>query len=310
MATYYVATTSNNGSDSNDGTSSSTPWLTIGKANTSATNGDTIYLIGHATEYIPFAEVYFTKGFIFKAYNKTEAREWTKGDTYPKPKIGNAILSGNYGFYIQTSASLLFEFHNVWFNNLSTRWLLTYELNGQSLGSRWKLYNCDFSGITLNGGGSLFLSSTSATTAEDPGFWLIDCKIWDIKCDNSTERIITASYVGYNRMDNCTVYLKDQGAANTLGYFWYLQQGGSGRVVINDSIIRSERAFQFTYSDSSASDTYLNVNGLAMSGIHTTYCPNLPARVDITADPEFVSPGSNPPNFNLNPTSPCLGTIV
>lgn len=311
MATLYLATASNGGSDSNNGTTALTPWLTFGKVQTSGTSGDTVYVIGHASETFTFATVQWNKAFTFRAYNLTEDREWQKGDSYPRPKITNDGVSLDYGWYMVGNVTL--NMYNLWFDNIYCTYIFSQELNANFPNSRFRYYYCDFSRITLSGSYACLMNCSQAypdgSSATDPVHWMVSCRLWDFGSPDGSGQVFQARYRGFIRMDNTTVYLKDKGSGLMVLRFWYLQAFGSGRVVINNCIVRIMRATEFTYSDTAATDTYLNVNGLAMNSlVATTYATNLPARVTTSADPLFISPDSHPANLNLRPDSPCIGT--
>lgn len=309
MATYYLATASNGGSDSNNGTAVGTPWLTFAKVANSGVDGSTVYVIGHATETFAtpvYSTVQWSKGFIFRGYNLDENRELTGGDTYPLPKVTNSAVHESYNFY--SGGNKLMEFHNIWFDNIDSYRPFSFEGNGNFQNARFKFYNCNFSRFNISGGSyaAMFASSTYTSTATDPGFYLEGCNMWDIGSSDGNGMIVVSSYAGVHHFKNVSVYLKDKGAGTSLNTFWYLQNYGNDRVVMDNVIIKSDRTIQFTYSDAYATDTYNTVHNVAFSGLSYVYAPLLVSKIDITADPQFMDITSDIPNLNLKPSSPCF----
>jgi len=109
-ATYYVDTDSVGGtaSDSNNGTATNTPWLTISKANSTATAGDTVYLrAGTYSEYI-------------NPSNSGTSGNPITFQRYSSDAEYSVILSASYGAYWTTKDYITID--GIYFYNNTSRW--------------------------------------------------------------------------------------------------------------------------------------------------------------------------------------------
>ena len=179
MATVYVSSTGNDSNTYVQAQSSATPWLTIGKANTSATTGDTIVLLNGT---LTWENITFTKSFTISGQTQGSAiidggggaKKWifsTGATTMPIKDIvfQNAIISINNPYFDCQVATLDLQFTRCTFKSINlTSNAGASGIVGQTNGfgqipNNISFTNCLFYSITTTGANSRYIKLTSWT---------------------------------------------------------------------------------------------------------------------------------------------------
>jgi hypothetical protein len=280
MATYYI-----NADSGNDSTGSGTavaPWKTLSKANTSATNGDTI-IFQAAVAHYTWATITLNTGMTL---------------TGPTPTAAGfgAILDG-----AATVVAFAFQqgtFNNLRFTNVAQS---TASALFNSVAGYTSIFNfCQFDNmsyfVAVAGTATMFYSSGIA------GFAFNFCSFYNISVNAVSTGSNTGPFRGNNGIFTVTM----------TGCSWYFQSGHgmscfdwSGAfayTMVNCIFQNAGTAFTtwIHFSGPATVPTYScfknlsGLSGLTLTGTGT-----------ITSDPLFVNPVSG--NLNLQPTSPCIG---
>ena len=277
---YYI--NADTGNDSTGDGTSSLPWITISKAHTEATTGDTIICQSSTASY-SFADQTFAKDLTFEGESLTPADQTFDG--------GSAVVGWNHAGYIINLYNLKFT---GWGNTSKTLHNII-QVNDEIM----TFQNCIWDG-KLNT--LLFYSIfTPQGGNESSNINVISCLL--ILDSGSTTNAPMINYGGsinsYINFISCTIYISGTGTQN---YYFFTLGNGKGIVVLKNTIIYNVTARNII----SAGASYLENSYSCVYNM-----TNAPAGTDnITTDPLFVD-GANG-NFNLRQTSPCLdtGTIL
>jgi hypothetical protein len=289
VATVYLnADTGDNSRTYVQAQSPTTPWLTIAKCNTSATDGDTIILQDSVATYL-WTSITFTKGFIIQGQQDdasgaildgaSVAGTWdipsNKTFSLSKLTIRN-IVNPIYGpFWIIGGAPGIVNFEStnciyksIKFGSGSNISFLTdfnNAYNGTHTFNRCTFIDMERSG---SGVGMFFLSGSGGTINHN----LINCTFYWRSGLSSPVAVVTIKGSGTRiaTIKNC------------------IMKNDSGATIDVDS--GSGGTFTYSYSDFHQMSSVPSGTGV------------------ITSDPLFVSVADN--NFNLRPTSPCINTGV
>ena len=197
MATYYI--NADSGNDTTGDGSSALPWLTFGKAHTSATTGDTVILQPASAVYT-FASVTFAKSLTVKA-----------------AAIGDAIFDGTAGAAAWTTGIYSLTLQNLVFMNVTTNQFGMFYLSGTA--SRDVIVqNCIFRDIILgaNNNSAAIITNLAPSSQITQNVLLVACSFENITTPYSgiDTQIATmsnnsnpnGSAINFN-MINCGVYL-------------------------------------------------------------------------------------------------------
>jgi hypothetical protein len=284
MAIYYISTT---GSDSNNGTSSATPWLTISKGNTTAISGDTVNV---AAGGYTFSSMVISKQVTWVGATPTSAGLTTILDG------GGAHVQ--WGFTIVTNQ--VASFSNFLFRNVgqTSNAAVFASSNFQNT---INFTNCIFTnmGLRCGAGGSGFGLMSGAQTGVN-NMNLTACLAYNLFTATSSSvaaPIFDSNVVNYT-LNNVTIYHSATGSAALVGLF----RRNSSPFIVNmkNCISHSTTTLPFgSYTTANVSySTHYQISSVPTgTGL-------------LTGDPMFIDATNG--NFNLQPSSPCsdAGIIV
>lgn len=289
MTTYYISPT---GNDTTGNGSNATPWLTISKAHTSASSGDTIICKDGTYTWVTQA---FSKSLTIRAENTllaifdgaSSALNWQPSvdTTISGIRFTNATGAANVPiFRLEVSATL--TFNSCRFDTLL--------IHGTSNAGQGGLI-----GTGLGGSGS-------------PIFVLNLCIIDDVYMMSTA----TENYLLSGRLDvvnrivtytltNCALYFVNASSQRVQKILMkstsFVSSGANIVSTIKNCIVHNNTGNALSYSTGASGI----VNTLTNSCFYNiTGVPSGTALV--TSDPLFVDPAND--NFNLRPTSPCVNT--
>lgn len=290
MATYYI---SPSGNDSTGSGTSGEPWLTISKAHTSTSGGDTIICKDGTYTWASQA---FTKILTIRAENTGlvifdgagAALQWfVQADvTLTGLRFTNATGATNQPVF-RAEISLTFTFNYCRFDAIQVHGLAnggTGGLFGQNLGGTgspiFAVNACIFDDVYM-------MSSSS-------DYYLFGARL------DVVNRVITYT------LTNCVLYFSVS-SSQRVRFLWYKAFPASGAnvvITVKNSII---------YNNTGSTLTYSSGSGITSALSYSCFCniTSTPAGTAlITSDPLFIDAAND--NFNLRPTSPCIntGTLV
>jgi hypothetical protein len=296
VATYYI-----NASTGNDTTGSGTagsPWLTVSKAHTMASDGDTVVLQSTSSTYNHTSALTFTKSLTIQGEEDDASGAVIDGG-----------LSATIGTWLLNTANKLLTIKNLTFQNI-INWDSGYgilKIGAASGTTEIALENCIFKSTNQLGAGGVFAASDAAAVIYRLKNVLID----NVHSNAATGSIFqfTGSSSGskYVYIQNSTLY--NNRSSNYVKYVFYNSTFLNRNVYLTNAIVRDEHeAVLFTNNeiDGGGGGT-LSIEYSCVSGLDTgTYSPPTLDTGSISSNPLFVDPGNS--NFNLRPTSPCLNT--
>ena len=287
MSTYYI--NADSGSDSTGTGTSVNPWLTITKAVTGSTAGDTIILQA--------ASNYYTFPYYLWSGGGSGARTFT-ASVSGTVKVGG----GSYDAY-WTLAAGNHIFNNIDFcdftstnTNTTTALFNFYPGVGTATFNNCRFYNLN--SVILYMGGIFGLTGGSGSS-----FILNRCTIYNVCHTQGFTLFTTSSSHTLNvTMYNCVVsILSTEQMSTALFRLNYSSSSGTINFTAKNNIFKlggSALAFKVggTFN---ATTSYNCYNG------SWTSLPTL-GTGDITTDPLFLDETNR--NFTLRPTSPCINT--
>ena len=293
MATVYVSPT---GSDSNtyvQAQSSATPWLTIGKCNTSATTGDTV-IIRAGT--VTWSSITFTKVFNFQ------------GET-ADPTLYIISASGGNAQWILAAGTNTFKWL-TFTSMVRTATEVPFKLTPAAT-STITFTTCILKSITLKNNDSGQTAGLISTSGNGGGASLIvsisfvNCLIYDIS-DVGTDGVYRSVFGANNNstagayaliLTGCTIGITVTGA-NELNEVFAFQFNSTGTITTKNCIFFSTSSLPWK---SDTTSTYTCTYTCAYNLTSPTAGTG-----NITSDPLLVDAVNG--NLNLRPTSPCIGT--
>ena len=301
MATVYLNSVT--GNDSNtyaQAQDPSTPWLTFGKVNTSATTGDTVSV---AAGTYNFATVAWSTAKVFTIVGAALVNG-----------MPTTILDGASASRQWTGLSATWNISNIMFQNIIGADNITILKTNTTNTTIITFTNCVFKliqvdGTTSEGGvfGTLG-SGTNATTIN-----LVSCLFIDLqRVAGKTGYVLYCRGGGNNtftiNVTSCTLYFLTAGTSVVNNIFKMYSDPGTGNLnlTIKNTIVYNATGLTLTShtlqvtggsgvatSTRTYSDYYLVTGATAGTG-------------NIITDPLFIdAPNAN---FNLRPTSPCIGS--
>lgn len=301
MATVYVSPT---GSDSNtyaQAQSRATPWLTIGKCNTSATTGDTIVCLSGTHTW---ATVAFTKSFTIQA------------DVNPTGGVSvaatwNTIFDGAGAGVIWRISGQTLSITGIEFKNqISADNSEVFGTNANSC--TLTATNCKFTDIQTSAGNfggassALFFCNTNTggilfnLTCQNCTFQNVRRASGSLGILNTIFGSRSASNAHSVTFTNCVFYLPE--ATYPLQALFNVAASNTITLAFKNNIVHTNSAVRWIVTSGAAfyasSVTYSDLYNMASS-------PTLGTGA-ITSDPLFVD--ATVGNYNLRPTSPCIAT--
>ena len=274
MATYYI--NADTGDDTTGDGSQGNPWLTVYKANTVTTNGDTIFCQNSTSSYDWETAVNFggkdmtllgesTQGCVFNFNGSQPNNNWRFGG-------GDVILE------------------NLTFTNVN---------NTSSQVGAFRMFSGGNGFMRFN---NCIIHNISSTTDEGGLFWVWSgpnsiefhrCLFYDIK---APDIIPTGNTAVILTLTSCTFYFDSTATLFTTMVDGY--GGASAGSTTTNCIIQNNQG---------------NTIGWQQPVTYTCYTGSVNLTSDptnINADPLLIDPDNQ--NFNLSPSSPCIdaGTLI
>lgn len=289
MATVYVATTGNDSYTYAQAQNPATPWLTPGKAVSTAVNGDTVS-VGAGT-------------FTFNTQNFE-----TKTLTFVGAALANGVPTtifdgGSLTAYWRIGHSANLTITNIYLKNIyavsgTPIFNVSFESGGTGSGI-FTFTNCRAENVRMDGnaetGGFVGTTGANSYTAT-----FVGC-VLQLQRKASPSGSVAAVTTGRSRTEtwtNCVVYTDSSGADDLTALF--ATNGGTPTRTIKNCIFMSAGAsIAFESGTHSNTATYGDFYQLSGSPSGTGV---------ITSDPKFIDPTNG--NFRLRQDSPCLNAGV
>ena len=279
---YYL--NADTGNDSTGDGSSSTPWLTISKAHTEASSGDTVVCQDSTATY----------SFVNNTFTKTLIIEGEQNDA-----SGAVFDGGGNGAYWHFNG-VVPELSKITFQNIATHVNGIIELTLVN-GEQHKINNCVFTidkfvDSNRYSAGSIYPVTDSGDV--DSSIDIENC-IFNITA-NALSVIFQNRIIGKYNITGSVVYIS--GDTVLKGLFVSNKAGSS--YILKNCIVQNASSvtqlYRYTYSGTASqtitySDVYGDFSDVPSLGTGT-----------ITSDPLFVDSANG--NFNLRPSSPCFDT--
>jgi hypothetical protein len=293
MATKYISPTGND--STGDGTIG-LPYLTIAKAYAMTTTNDTISCA--AGTYTWAAVTWAGRTF-----------QGIAGTLEP------TVIFNGAGAHFSTTLQNNNTFNDIVFTNVIHNGSTQVPIFYQNTSGTLTFNRCVFRQITTwtSYGSALFILYS---TGAPPALVLNNCLLHSCKAINGTTSYSgQALFSGYGNsinstitITNCVFYLNFLSTQSSEAIIFLAQsQDTKGIYVFKNTIIQSHPTYKFAYMQAAAQ---------SWQSLTSTYCCNYncnPTYVptgtgNITTDPLFIDPTNS--NFNLRPTSPCIGTGI
>lgn len=298
MATIYL--NADTGNDTTGNGTAGNPYLTISKAHTVGSSGDTVVL-QEATASYAFANITFTKTLTIRAENYGDAVISSSGAERVWKYSGNINFTAENLIFDDITASPDGAFPGPLFDNCDNQPDTQVHI----------FRNCRFSSIILRGESSIasyygmFGTSTPPTTGSFT-LTLERCLIDDVLLAAATPSGKIYIFGDRGRANSKITLINTtivQLTASQLTQIFRWDNSGSGEIELRNSIIANLSGSTvnwggtFATTDVMYSDLYSITSSPSGTGV-------------LTSDPLFVDASSG--NFNLRPTSPAInsGTLV
>jgi hypothetical protein len=276
MATVYISPTGDDSRTYVQAQSRSTPWATVGKAETSATTGDTVVLLAGTHTWVSAT---FTKSFTI-----------TGDTTDPSLYIVDA---GNNARYWNLPGTSTIQYLKLYRNHMtsSSYWIAGTAGTTLTVQNCW-FDDCKISGFTGSGQGGGFLKTGAAGT-----FTVQNNLFTNILRNNfsmfALVRGETATSTTFVVKGNTFV---NTSAASQISHF--IDGAGTGNTwtLKNNILYNSGGTIATTYSGTGVTQSY--------SDLYGTWTGTTSGTGVITSDPLFVDMSNA--NYNLRPASPCI----
>lgn len=297
MATVYISPTGSDAYTYAQAQSSSTPWQTISKCNTSATTGDTIICLNGTYTWVSQT---FTKAFTIQA--QTNGSVIFDG--------AGAYVTWAFSTYGGALTGLKFQ------NNVSVPTASSNNLFSTS--ENLTVTNCVFTNLVCNSGdnnvtnGGLFIFGISVTSKT---ITLTNCLIYAVNNDRTYAGAQAKGGLFHARtannwvLNNCTIYLAPDSTNHAFQAVFLGYQAATGVSTLNmKNCIISNASSETTLFENAVTGDCLTQT-VSYSDAYQITTPPTGTGV-ITSNPLFVDAANA--NFNLRPSSPCIdtGTIL
>lgn len=283
---YYINADTGNNSTGN-GTSGN-PWLTIAKAVSSSSTGDTINLQTAVATY-PYSS-WDGRNLVGAGISNSivdcggSATVMTYATDTSMSNLTFQNVAGTPYIFVTQANSITFTATNIKFTNIQL------DISNESQTGIWR---------NRAGNGTAYTGGTCVITA---------CVFNDITGSGSAThggifKVANASWA--YQVINCTIYI-NTGGVNTLPDVFHSYDGGTATALIKNTIVLNTSGNTVSLFTTQFSGAFTK------SGSNNAYYTNISNQYlggnDVTADPKLVDPANG--NFNLRPSSPCKNTGI
>jgi len=287
MATYYI--NADTGDDTTGDGSQGNPWLTMSKANSSSTSGDTIFCQNSTNTYI-------WETLTFGSNARNIIGQSTDGVVFD---AGNIDIGDGWRFY-----SAFFEVRNITFTGINTTDVRNggFYINQFGVGSV-DFYNCIFHDNTPSSGqGGLFTCYSNNQAVNIDTISLNGCLFY-----NHHRNVFGRTGARFNiYLNNTTFYFNaiTDLVVNITGGYGGTQAG----IYCKNSIFANVQGNTISLNDAPNVSSRTTLSYCCTSGGFQYYTDTENNFID--TDPLLIDPDNN--NYNLSPSSPCIdaGTLI